>query len=432
MNKKYLVGYDLGEEYSQISYISPGEHEATTLPMVPGTELYNIPTVLCKKIGSNQWYYGKEAIKRAEAGEGTLVNQLLSRAKAGEMIEVEGRMYSASALLTIFVKRSFSIFFQMTTARNVEALAITVDKIEDSFVPILEQVVQALGLQDSQVFIQNHEDSFYEYMVHQAKELWMEDVLLYDYKGGSLQRMNLVFNRKTTPVACMIHRKEIQNFPAREAGELSPSTKDMLDQRFEAEVSEGVSKGHIGSCFLVGEDFDGNWMHNSLRVLCDGGRRVFRGNNLYSKGAAYSAIDRLYPEQATKEYIFLGETKLKANVGMKVNKMGEESYLALLDAGKNWYDAKAECEIYLGKDHYVSLWITPLSPVATGLSPEKSQVHEERIALDELEVRPEGATRLRVKLHLENVSQMVVEIEDLGLGEIFPTKHQKWKSVINL
>ena len=99
MNKKYLVGYDLGEEYSQISYISPGEHEATTLPMVPGTELYNIPTVLCKKIGSNQWYYGKEAIKRAEAGEGTLVDHLLSQARAGEMIEVEGRMYSASALL---------------------------------------------------------------------------------------------------------------------------------------------------------------------------------------------------------------------------------------------------------------------------------------------------------------------------------------------
>ena len=48
-NNRYMVGYDLGEMASQISFCTLNQNEPETLPIVAGTEEYNIPTVLCKR-----------------------------------------------------------------------------------------------------------------------------------------------------------------------------------------------------------------------------------------------------------------------------------------------------------------------------------------------------------------------------------------------
>ena len=64
-SSKIIVGYDLGNQNSQISYYSAETSKVETAPSVAGTQIYNIPTVLCKKYQVNQWLYGKEAIRAA-------------------------------------------------------------------------------------------------------------------------------------------------------------------------------------------------------------------------------------------------------------------------------------------------------------------------------------------------------------------------------
>ena len=44
---RIIVGYDLGNEVSQISYSLSESGEVETLSQVAGAEHYNIPTVLC-------------------------------------------------------------------------------------------------------------------------------------------------------------------------------------------------------------------------------------------------------------------------------------------------------------------------------------------------------------------------------------------------
>lgn len=53
-SEKIIVGYDLGNEYSQISFSRSEAGEVETISQVAGTEIYNIPTVLCKRNGVNQ------------------------------------------------------------------------------------------------------------------------------------------------------------------------------------------------------------------------------------------------------------------------------------------------------------------------------------------------------------------------------------------
>ena len=54
-SRKFVVGYDLGREYAQISYCAMDESDPQTVSSVAGTEQYNIPVVLCKRKGVNQW-----------------------------------------------------------------------------------------------------------------------------------------------------------------------------------------------------------------------------------------------------------------------------------------------------------------------------------------------------------------------------------------
>ena len=53
-SRKVMIGYDLREDYVQISYGISKDSEIQTLTVADGTERYNIPLVLWKKKGVNQ------------------------------------------------------------------------------------------------------------------------------------------------------------------------------------------------------------------------------------------------------------------------------------------------------------------------------------------------------------------------------------------
>ena len=78
-----LAGYDLGERYSQISYCIFGQEDVDTVATVVGTKQYNIPTMLCKRKGTNLWFYGKDAVKNAEQEDMTAERAYRLREKRG-------------------------------------------------------------------------------------------------------------------------------------------------------------------------------------------------------------------------------------------------------------------------------------------------------------------------------------------------------------
>ena len=85
-----LLGYDLGEQYAQISYCLMGEGDVETVAPVVGTKQYNIPAILCKRKGTNQWLYGKEAVKSADEEDMIPVEGLLQLARKGEELLLDG------------------------------------------------------------------------------------------------------------------------------------------------------------------------------------------------------------------------------------------------------------------------------------------------------------------------------------------------------
>lgn len=418
---RVVVGYDLGNRFSQISYSRSEAGEVETLSQVAGAEYFNIPTALCRRSGTNQWLYGREALRCAREEDGILVENLLALALDGEPVLIEGESFEPIALLTLFFKRSLSLLSQVAPVDKIGALMITCETLDRSVAEVLERMVAGAQLRTDRIAFQSYGESYYSYMLRQPEELWKHRSALFFGGGERIRAYCMECNRRTTPTAVLV---EEQDFPFRHweplrAEEPLQSEKEAADRAL-LKIAEEVCEGsQVESAFLIGDGFDRAWMKDSLRCLCRN-RRVFQGNNLFGKGACMGMQARLSAEQTGKKYVFLGPDKLKANVGMNVLRQGEEAYYALLDAGTDWYEAAHEMEFYLKDDGEISLTIAPL----TGRNGKLAQ-----IALEDF---PGDIARLSARFYLSEENLLTVEIEDLGFGEIRPATGRVWRENIEL
>ncbi len=410
-NDKIILGYDLATTCSQISYCYiKGNSEVSTLSSVAGEENYDIPTVLCKKCGVNQWLIGNEALRfLAENPEqGILVDNLLDLAVEGETLLLEGEEYEPENLLTLFVKRSLNLLTGVAPLEKVTALMFTCEHLSQRMIEVLNFVSSGLALKKTQVYYQNYTESFYSYMIYQPKELWDFKTLLFDYRAKKLKFMCMECNKRTTPIVVYIDREEL---------EFDGSDEQMLEI---AKVLVGTER--ISSVYLIGEKFAEGWMKQSLKYLCQG-RRVFQGNNLYSKGACFCLMERLQGSEIGGEYVFLGNDKLKANIGMRVLRRGEDAYYALLDAGVNWYELDYTCEMYLKDEDVLEFLITPLIG---------KDIKTISMPLEGLGLKPGEATRVRLHLFLTKEDVICAQVEDLGFGEFRAATEKVWEQEMEL
>lgn len=225
-------------------------------------------------------------------------------------------------------------------------------------------------------------------------------------------------NRNTGPVACFI--KEDQ-YPQMKMTDVSDSQKKafytQLDSAFLEIVRNHCEGENVTSAFLLGDIFSKDWCKESLRYLCKG-RRVFQGNNLFSKGACYGAREKIQPSTLSTSYVYLSEEKLRANIGMNCNKGQEEIYQPLLDAGTNWYDARKQIDLILARDNTLTITITPLD----GGNPRIA-----RITLEGLNVRGNKTNRIGMDISMPDPETVQIEIVDKGFGEFYPSSGRTWK-----
>lgn len=426
MKDRIIAGYDLGEKNSQISYWIYGEDEPKTLSLVAGGESFDIPTVLCKRQGVSQWFFGRDALKRAGQEGSFLVEELVALARAGEPVRVEEEEFDPVALLTLFVKRSMALLTAACGTDRLDGLMITCERLDGRMVEILNEVVERLSLKADQIYFQGHVESFFHYTIHQPEELWSRQVMVFDCRREDMQVYRLECNRRTTPVVAFVDEEEYPlRIPAEcaewEEAEQGDTAREERLAALDGELLELLRRtceGRlISSVYLIGEAFDEEWMKESLRYLCRG-RRVFQGNNLYSKGACYAMREKVSPTEIGKNHVFLGNDKLKANIGMRILRQGEDSYYALLDAGQSWYDVSASLDFLLTESNAFSLIITPLNGRNVKLG---------EVTLEGLPMRKGAASRLHMEVYMTSEACIVLEMEDLGFGELFPASHQKWK-----
>lgn len=417
------VGFDLTDTFSQVSYGVIDSEEVDTLSTIAGSANYLIPTALFKRREVNQWYAGKDAVKNAEE-DGFFVDRLLSKAMAGEEVTVGDEKFRPSALIALFMKRTLSLISMVAPVNRITSFMVTVDTLDENMIRVLSEAVLSLGLKTENIFFQSHMESFYYYTIYQAKDLWLHNVLLLDFAGDVVKSYRMECNVNTTPIVAFIDPSSFTGLRTADFSDLAPDSSEagLYDAELMHILTDICDSRMFSSIYFIGDKFKQDIFKESVRFMCKKGR-VFEGNNLYSKGAVYAAKNKIVKSVLSESYVFLGNDKLKSNVGINVLKRGEPSYLALLDAGINWFEAKKEVDIILNHGNKLSLVITPL----TGKNPEVVD-----IILNDLPKRPAKCSRLHVSVAMASESRLSVSVRDLGFGELFPASNIEWKETISV
>ncbi|MDR0963954.1 MAG: DUF5716 family protein, partial [Clostridium sp.] len=338
-----------------------------------------------------------DAIRRSEEG-GILIERLLEMAVGGEMIEIEETSYDAVALLSLFVKRSLSLLQFAFPIVKIAAILFTVRRLDDIHRQVLDQVVQSLDLKGCTYDFIDYQESYFHYLQKQPKELLLHECLLCDYLGEMTYAYHMIENDRTVPKVFFV-KEEVYD-----GGDLLDNLQTMVAGRV------------IRTVYLIGEAYEPEKMKEVLRYLCNG-RRVFQGTNLFSKGACYALLDR--KEQTPPNAVFLGREALKANIGLKVKERGKVSYMALLDAGISWKEAKAERELYLQDESWLPFLIAPVN----GQSGRIVKMTFENIA---------PICRMLVRLYMTDDATLCIECKDLGFGEIQAPSGQLYREFVTL
>lgn len=401
--RKLYVGLDLGSKYAQLSYYTKQMEEPDTVSTVAGSEIYQIPIALCKRKGIGQWYYGREALMMLERQEGCGSDHLWSRALAGEDVKIEGERFSAAELLVLFIRKLLQVPQKLGTSLELAFITVTLDTLNQDKMRLIAELMQMMNVPKEQYTVMDYQESFYYYALSQKEELWIHDAALFNYAKSNLRYYYMERNQTSTPQIVNIHQKNY--------GPLIGNK----DTAFSDVIVDAFSKKIYSSVYLIGDGFDGDWMQQSLKYLCNG-RRVFAGKNLYAKGACYASM----VQAGIKDwnYVYIGENEMKVNVSLKVTDGDELSFHTLISAGENWYEAKQECEVLLSDGRTVDFWLQ---------LPDSREAKIESLELTDLPNRPKRMTRLRIITEAVSDSEIKVLIQDLGFGDVYRRSGKTWE-----
>ena len=416
---RYFIGIDLSDEFSQVSFAC-GNEEPVTPSLIAGTDRLCIPTMLAKKYGESTWTYGEEALELSAADEAFPVDRLVERARNGRAVEVETVDYNPVDLLALFIRKCLSRLYSKAPLEKVAAIVITVEEPDEQMIAILGQVVKTLRLKPERVFFQSHSESAYHFIMHQSLDVRSADVCICDLRSSGLKITLFSENIQTRPHVVIMQERVYEDFVPEdlEGVRNAEGRKNKKDTEFYQILYGNLDGRRVSAVYLLGDGFEGDWCSESLKYICKG-RRAFKGNNLFSKGACYGAREKLEPSDAETMCVFLGEDKLKANIGMSVVRSGEEAYMALLDAGRNWYDSVKECELMMDPGDRLDFIVTPLN----GKNPKVVPMY-----LTGLPRRQRRATRIHLKLSMLSETKVNVLVTDMGFGEFFPPSGLEWES----
>ncbi|HWT74394.1 MAG TPA: DUF5716 family protein [Mobilitalea sp.] len=405
--RKLIVGYDLCEDFSQISCYSYKSDEPLTICMGEGEDNdCPIPTALCVKADTRQWLFGVEAISCAQRGEGILIDHLLAKACSDEVTEIYQTKFTGVALLEKYLRKSLTLIKNYFPTEPITKLVLTVHNTDPVLVEKIYEALALLGLDKDRAVVMSHAGAYLYYTLSQDRMLWMNDVGLFDFHKEGLYYYQIRINRRTKPMMACLARADY----------LPELNYDMVKQIngnaayiFENIANTVLHKQIVSTLYFTGRGFEGGWAEEVIRKLC-AGRRVFLGQNLFSKGACYAAKE-LSGDRKPEDILLFNDDMVTTSVTVRVYCDTRFKDIPLVEAGDIWYEVNKRIEVIVEGEPELDL---ALSNIMT------RETLRERIMLSKLPERTDRTTRLEINFSCKTKNNGIIKVTDLGFGEFFP------------
>ncbi len=399
MAEEHFFGLDLGEEITQLSVYSERTQAPESVSLSGQERDYLMPAVICCKETSGEWFAGEEALRVASRGGTELVRGLLERLRRGQEIRLGENFYTPEYLMERYLKRVLNTL-RLRCGMEITKLAVTVDRLTDELREKLLQIFLGLGLQEDQLVFLTRTECFMYYTIHTKAELWTNDVALFDYDGTRFYYNKLSFARKRRPIAVTADQMDFTE-------ELREHRKpDEPDERrahwFYETAMQLFHKQYITTVYVTGLGFDGGWAGDALQKLCNG-RRVFQGQNLYTKGACYAA--HMLSKEENEDFVFLTGEMVKESIALRLYQNTKNEFVQLSVAGTPYRQIKKRLRVILDATDELEFFVDDML--------QKEPRHEVMI-LENLLQKENKTTQLELELLYVDRDTPVMRVRDVG------------------
>ena len=411
------LGIDLSPGFASISYMEEKGSVPVSMSICVDDEKYMIPMLLYKKENTGEWLAGDEAGFAAENGRPeNLADRIDLLFQQQEVKYIEGKEYSGETLLQEYIRILFRKARERIGFTTVNHIIVTSDSPDIRLKHLVSGLFQTLGFAKEKIHVKTHTETYVSYVLCNKREIWANDVTLFRMDENEFICQNITKRRVKNGLVIFV---EEENLTGRISYNMlkTKSGREQADDILLSYLQEDY-KTHIVSCvFFTGTGFYDNWYRKSAAEICRR-RKAFKGMNLFADGAAVSIQDEEY-----KDILILCEGKTLLNIGILIEKEGNEEEFSMLRAGQSWTESHNSQELIVDDISHVSLVIS--SPFQ-----EERQLIE--VDFDEFPQRRDKTMCIEVELGYVNEKSFEITISDKGFGPFFASSGKKIRKRISL
>jgi hypothetical protein len=413
------LGINLQSSGCQAAWFRPQDRTLHTIDF--GEGVTQLPMVLGKVIGKNQWCIGTEALQGMKEGNVILVEKLMILAHKTGTLSIDGAKYKAEDLVKLFIARLLKKILKITKKDGIIQIAVTLEETQVGLTERIIQILEDIGIQRKSIKIINHTEGFLYYVLNQPQDIWRNLCCMFDLTRQGLDYYEFQKLRGSRPVPVLVKHQKLEDevdldVLKRDAGQ------KIMDKMLTSSAQSAFHKKVVTSVFLSGEGLDNpDWAKEFTSYICHG-RKVFVAENIYAQGAAALAYDTA-TEGKYFPYLCLCEGRVMSTVSMEVFRKGSLCELVLVKAGTNWYEAKASVELLLENTEDIILTVETIG---------RKKPRKFKIPLDKFPERPPKTTRVEFTLAFLEDNYMMVLVRDEGFGEIYPSSKEEIRQYIRL
>ena len=411
-----IIGYDLGAETTQIAVGRLSEEPDSISITSSGNTV--IPTVLCVRSDSMDWLFGEEAIRFNNRNAGRFVDDLVNRVVRGEPEVIYEVEYTAQELLARFVRKTFSAVRQKYVNETIGKVVVTMRTLYPQVTEAVRQAIEETGIRRERIEFQPYVMSFMYYAACQRKEYWVNDVSLFDYNENGLFYYQMSTSRKGSPTTVTTYTADLSDLM--DVSMLENMQENRMQYSFRLVCDKVIQRQIISTIYVTGKGFEGTWPDAILKSMT-AGRHVFKGTNLYAKGAAYCGMYR--EDERFADYLFLSEDMVRSTISIRMFRDNRVADYPLIQAGERWKNAKATTVGIL--DATDEIYFTVYNAV-------RKETRYTIMNLKNLHRRENKTTRVAVKVTFLDRDTAVCTVTDLGFGQFFPSSYRVWEKIITL
>ncbi len=400
--RSLYIGVDLREEYSQLALLVPQGQEP-------------------KPVGDPRDEFGETKIPTVVTIPGTkeTIGHFLEKIVNDEPIYAAGVETDAVNVLAAYFQKILSFTRREYPEGMIRRLVVTTKYRDFRFVSQIYQALEKLGIGKDRAMVVDRRQCFVYYVLNQKKDLWVNQVGLFDYEDHEITYYQMHMDRYQHPPLVTVSQKEYPDYvkmleePGIDISEKPSVVETMVQGALHGQV--------ITSVYMTGKGFADGFADAVMTQLCVG-RHVFRGDNLYVFGACFVA--REYSgEKKMEPFLYMDEDTIPVNISMQAYTNAKVQEIMLAKAGTPWYQVDYEVDLISDGEDELQIRVSDM---------RKRSAHTHILTMDGIRGRLDRKARIGLQIRFAGVDKCIFTLRDKGFGNFFPSSHRIWEETIML